>query len=223
MSEQTHTITLEYGFTDANDKAHKTLTFGHRLTGDDLIDIDANTNSLSEQAVRYWTVAHTLTGFGELPRPQFRHALMSLDDFEFDEVEAAHDEYLSMSKNGAAAEFISESTVRLPFGIVRDGEAYNVVTFGNSTRGLDHVAAERLFGNGIRQTFYLIGRRILKIETQDGGKSIDGPLDVEAFDSMDADDIFTLRQADALWVASVRAKRTAGNESQPDQGGESVN
>ncbi len=227
-NEQTHTITLENGFTDAKGVTHKELTFGYRLTGLDLVEIDRSTDGQSNEVVKFWTYKTTLTAFGTLHQAAFLGALLSLEDVELDEVEAGLAAFLT--KAGAAPEFISETVVRLAFGIVREGVTYNTVTFGNPLRGVELVEADRLNLSGVRRNFYLVGAQVSRISTGDGEQSIDGPLDIEAFYPMDADDVFALRNGAEMWKAKRRrdyiarnAKEASGDASASDTNTESVN
>jgi hypothetical protein len=202
METSQHEVTLENGYTDAKGITHKTLTFGHRLTGQDLFNIDRSTSGIGVEASKCWLFDTSLNSFGDLPKLAMLNALLSLDSLELEEVESGYDEFLRQTK--APSEFLAEDAVSLSFGIKHEGETYKIVTFGNPLRGYDFIRADNMNLTGVARLCYLIGLRIKSIATPDGSKSIDGAAKLEAFNEMDADDIFTLQGAAETWEAARR-------------------
>ncbi len=203
---KTHTIELPTGYTDSKDTLHKELVFGRRVTGGDLMRIsesDMSTNTIGFQCAIF---AAALKSFGTLNPAGFLGALLSLDGFERSEVIEAYDGFERESVEGRAEEQISDNTIRLRFGIVRDGVAYTDVTFGRRLIGWDSVNAERRYRSEARRNAYLVGKQVTKIASADGAQVVEGPLEVSDFETMDAMDLVSLREASERWNESDLAK-----------------
>jgi len=199
------TLDLERGFTDAKGAAHQKLVFGRRLTGGDLIRADQKLESFSKISFECAIFASALVEFGTLRRDEMRHALLSLNDLERADVEAAYERFLSQSNDGVEGRAVSDDTVRLAFGIRRDGVVYRDVTFGRLLVGYDELEADTKRLTGVERNCFLIGRQVARIASADGAHVVEGELTLEVFEDLDADDLPALREAADNWYESARA------------------
>lgn len=202
MGTSQHQITLENGYTDTKGVTHNEIIFGHRVNGNDLVEIEGRTDGLSADVSNCWLIGKALLQFGTLQRPNFIDALLSLDSLELEEVEQGHDEFLRRTSSPPL--FISEDTVRLGCGFTLDGERYNTLTVGRLLTGYDLMRADRMRLTGVMRNFYLLGLQVMKISQSDGEKFLDEPLPVEAFYAMDVNDIGAIRQTAELFKAKRR-------------------
>jgi phage FluMu protein gp41 len=220
MSDQTHTIELAVGYQARGGKGepegerHTRVTFGKRLTGADLMNAHDDPQSNVPTQYKLLLLRAGITKFGSLPTPVTLLALLSLDSVDIEDLAAANNEFLSKTQEGHAAEFVSDSEVKLPFGFSSQGLTYNRVLFGRRITGLDMVAAEKKGYGELRRECYLIGREIAQLSTEDHVHTLDGPVEVQVFEALDGHDITVLRTASAIWRDSFRNGR--GGLQKPD-------
>lgn len=212
MSDQTHTIELAVGYQAKNRKGepegerHTRVTFGHRLTCGDLMNIHDDPQSNVPTQYQLLLLRGAITRFGSLPMPVTLLHFLSLDVADIEDLVAANDEFLSMTQEDRAAEYVSESEVRLPFGFEAEGIIYNRVTFGRRVTGLDMVQGEKQGFAELRRDVYLIGREIERLSTADGAHHLDGPIELQTLARLDGHDLTTLRTASLVWRASFRKR-----------------
>ncbi len=211
MNNTTHTIELAGGHQgrdprtkEPNGERHTRVTFGHRLTCGDLMNIHDDPQSNVPTQHQLLLLRGAITRFGSLPVPVTLLQLLSLDIADIEDLVAANNEFLSMTQEGRAAEYISESEVRLPFGLEAEGIIYDRVKFGRRVTGLDMVQGEKLGFAELRRDAYLIGREIERLSTGDGAHHLDGPIELQTLEGLDGHDLTTLRTASLVWRDSFR-------------------
>lgn len=218
MIEQT--ANLDVGYVDSKGNTHTSVTFGRRLHGRDVFEAERTSGLSAENSALLYKAA--ATKFGEL-KFITAHAFLSLDELDLERVEVAYSKFMQASLEGRAVEFIDDCTVRLAFGIVRDGETYNTATFGYLTTGHDEVAAERAGLGSIGTACFLLGKEITKFSTSDGSKSLDTPLSMSIFEELDMDDILALKEASDNWQESLRNARLSERMRQQSEQPEAIN
>ena len=212
MIEQT--AILDVGYVDRKGTSHTSVTFGRRLHGRDVFEAERASNLSAENSALLYRAA--AIKFGELDFITVQ-AFLSLDKLDLERVDVAYNRFMQESLEGRAAEFIDDCTVRVPFGIVREGETYNTATFGYLTTGHDEVAAERAGFGSIGTTCFLLAREITKFSTSDGSKSLDTPLPMSLFEEMDIADILALKEASDNWQESLRDARANARLRESEQ------
>jgi hypothetical protein len=216
MSEKTYTIELSVSGTR--------VTFGKRLRGIDLFNIDADPQSNIPTQNQLLIVRAAITEFGALKLsdqqgkflPVALTVLLALDTVDIDDLIAGYNEFLAQGLEGRAAKFVSASEVKLALGYERDGIVYTSVTFGNRLTGLDRVQADRDgYALGIKRECFLIGKETVRLSSADNAAVIEGPIGIEVFEQLDNDDVLTLTKAAVKWRDSFRK---SGRGVQPDVG-----
>src|SRR5437868_413314 len=143
MTEATYTIELIEGYKDGKGVVHRRVTFGKRLKGRDLMDIDADPQSNLQTQHQLLILRGGITEFGTLPIPVPLTNLLELTIFDFEALVSANNEFLDNGLNGRQPEFISYNEAKLPIGYERNGLVYNRVHFGNRVKAMYLVLAEQ--------------------------------------------------------------------------------
>lgn len=227
MSDTTHTIELSVGYESKGSRGeeavrHTRVVFGKRLTGAVLMAIHDDPQSNIPTQHQLMLLRGGITQFGELPIPVLLTVLLALDSIDIEDLVAANDRYLALTQEGRAPEFVSDSEVKLAFGFEDNGLVYNRVRFGRRVVGRDLVDAEKKGYAELRRECYLIGREVERLTTEDGAHVLDGPIELQVFEQLDAYDITTLRAASMGWRDSFRKSRKgvpAGGAQRDDSGG----
>lgn len=199
-------LTLLGGYTDRDGNLHREVVFGKRLTAGDMMNLDYDPQA--QNPVHYVELTRRLmiTKFGTLSMPPALPVMLALDTIDRDDLQAAQQKFLQGSDNRTGEYRTDDNEVKLPFGFVVEGVEYNVVKFGNRLSVKDEAEAAE-FPDGLKPTLFLIGKQISKISTEDGMLSIDGQVDLERFESLDAVSIGFLRVGAELFRQSFRLKR----------------
>lgn len=216
MSQTEHTVTLRTGFTDDEGVTHKTLVFGHRITGRDLVQVDREIAG-SKSAVRRECALYrqSLIKFGDLPEDKWLHALLSLNSIDRSAVTVAFNEFHRISAEGREPKTLSIETVRLGWPVKREEHLFDTVTFGHLLTGYDEVEADSLAG--AENTFFLTARMISRLSSSEGEQALEGPFDHTLFRELSFEDIVALNQASDGWEAEqVRLSLGADTEQSAD-------
>lgn len=212
MDNVTHTVELAVGYEGKAPRGkevvrHTRVVFGKRLTGADLMAIHDDPQSNLPTQHQLMLLRGGITQFGSLPVPVPLTVLLALDGVDIEDLVAANNQYLALTQEGHESEFTSDTDVKLAFGFEGDGFVYNRVRFGRRVVGRDMVDAEKKGYAELRRECYLIGREIEFIETESGQHRLDGPIELQVFEKLDAYDITTLRAASMGWRDSFRKSR----------------
>jgi hypothetical protein len=142
--------------------------------------------------------------FGELIMPVALSVLLDLADYDRELLMEAQNEFAALSSEGRTIELL-EDRAKLAFGFKIDDVIYDRVEFGKHNTGRDEVEADRLRLSGLSRECFLVGKQISALKTSDGSGVIDGPIELERFESLvDGGDIVILRGAAFLWRQTFR-------------------
>jgi hypothetical protein len=202
MSE--HTIELLGGYVDEKGNAHKSVTFGKRLTGKELFAIDEDPMGQLQTQYSDLLIRASITRFGLLSMPVPLSVLLALDFIDREDLSDGYNKFMAAGLEGRVAEFRADDEVRLSFGYESSGLVFDVVKFGTRLTGMDSVEADRRKLIGVRRECFMVGKQIVKLSQSDGTSVLDGALELQQFDRLDAHDIATLRTASELWRQSFR-------------------
>lgn len=219
-----HKIELTFGYTGMDSIVHKTVVFGKRANGLELMEIDEDDASSFPTQHQLMLFAAAITKFGEIRMPTPITVLLDLDAADLDDLSEAYNKFNTDTLAGRKAEFVSDSEVRLVIGYEKGGITYNRAIFGKRIKGRDMVVADTKGMQGLRRECYLIGLQIARLMTDDGAHDLTGPIEIEVFEQLDGADILSLRIAAARWRESFRlggrALQEAVGAQHPAPGGE---
>lgn len=204
-------IVLTGGYTqtqqDKKDVLHNHVTFDKRLDGASLFAMDENPASEIQTQAMLLTIAATITKFGTLPMPVPLEVLLKLNINDIQALRNAHNKFMAEGVGEREVEFPSDSEVKLAFGYTDNGVTYTHVKFGVRLTGYDLVAADDAgYREGVmRREYFLIGRELKSISTDDGQYKLDGPFDLSLFEKLDGEDFVSMRIAATRWRGSFRS------------------
>jgi hypothetical protein len=204
MEVTPRTITLSGGYTDKEGHIHRDVTFGRRLQGKDLFAIDSDKQANIPAQYDSLLMRPAITKFGELSLPVTLQALLSLAKPDREDLSDAFNQFQLETAGDRTPEYVSNNVVHLAFGFILNDITYNVVTFGRQCTGFDEVAADKEGLEGLGHECFLIGREIASLSQTDGSATVDGPIELQFFQEVDAADIANLRLASQLWRNSFR-------------------
>jgi hypothetical protein len=208
MEPVTHSIDLTVGHQDKQGKVHTRVVFGHRVTAADLFNLDVDPQAQNPTQYGDLIIRAHITEFGSLKLPVPLTVLLSLDSVDREDLLDGCNIFQSLSGQDHEARFLGNNRVKLGFGFVVNGVVYEYAQFGNRLTGMDEVEADRLSLKGVTRSCFLIGKQLVQISDAEGTATIDGPIPVEYFGSLDGADVATLRGAAELWRQSFRVART---------------
>lgn len=212
MDATSKTIELVIGHTDGKGVRHTHVSFGKRLRGRELFEMDADQQSEIPTQHKLMVLRGAITAFGTLPLPVPLSTLLKLDVIDIDDLMTGYNDFLAEGVEGRTAQFISESEVKLPVGYENNGIVYNRVQFGNRITGMELIAAEKEKLTGLKRECFLIGKQIKTLLSEDGKYSLDGTLELQVFEKLDGVDILDMRAASLIWRQSFRAGRSTVSE-----------
>jgi hypothetical protein len=194
-------VKLIFGPDTQDGKRHLDVTIGRRLTGADLFRINEEQGQGSTQ-FQLMVLQSVVTKFGELRMPVPMNVLLSLRRVDSRLLGKAYNDFLKESAGGGKAEKLGAGRYRLAGGFSKGDIIFDVVEFGNHLTGYDEVEADSMEGS--RQTCYLMGREIARLSQSSGPATLAGPLGIEMFEPLDAEDIFALQKFEVDWFDSFR-------------------
>lgn len=202
-------FSLSRGYTDPDKVVHRDVTFGRRVTALDLFNLDGN--PLAQGDTRYNTliVRSAITKFGNLPMPVPVEVLLSLTRTDREDLINRYNRFARESAGERKGEFISPNKVQLAFGFNINGLVYDTVEYGSEVTGFDEVAADDLGLTGLSHECYLIGREIKRLSQSKSVATLDGPIDLQFFHTLDAADLLNLRLGSVAWRNSFRGEQKA--------------
>jgi hypothetical protein len=205
MSEITPvTIELAIGHTDLRGKVHSRVTFGQRINGKKMFEIDGDPQSSISTQYQDLVMRAAITEFGELKMPVALTVLLNLDSIDREDLAEGFARLMNESAGESRVEYLSETKVKLAYGYERNGLVYDVATFGTRLTGMDEVAADREKLEGLRRHCFLAGRQVTRLSESKGESVLDGPMSLEIFETLDAIDIGAIRAASEVWRNSFR-------------------
>lgn len=177
------------------------MTIGYALKARDVFAIRQAWQRGSDFLYNALVLQCAITRFGNLPLPVSMNVLLSLDSVDFELLAISYNEF---SAQLGRPEIISDSTIKLVFGVTVAGSLFDVVELGLSTNETHIEEAYRRGLDGIAGIAYIASRQIKQLRQSDGGRSLDGPLDFDALLEMDSIDLFALTSASSIWKSSTR-------------------
>jgi hypothetical protein len=216
-----HTIELTFGYEDKDGTVHREVTFGRRVTVGDLIVLDNDPRARNPVQYEDRTKLKAITKFGTMKLPLKIDVLLGLNSIDRADVDTGFDTFCVESRGDREAAYPTEKSTQVYFGFEIDGEIYDVVEFGKLITGRDEVDAAAMSLAGIARECFLLGRRITRLsKSEDPIASIDGPLQLEAFTNLDAQDLLLLRAGAAIAEAFFRIEGKGKGGKQPAEGGD---
>jgi hypothetical protein len=206
-----HEGTLPFGYENRDlqnkKELHQRFVFGKRPTGSDLLQISRRRESqiATQSALMY--VRAALIEFGSLGKPPLS-VLLSLNEVDRDVLLGEYDRFLQLSGGERVVQELSESAVKLPFGLEVDGVLYDVIEFGGLLTGYQQVELERTGASGLELNCLSLIKQIKSVRQSEGKQRLNRALTLEDFESMDGQDITSLLEANSQWVDSFRRPRT---------------
>lgn len=208
MTTTSKTIELPIGYIDKDGAVHREVVFGRRITGRDLFDLDDDPQAEVKTQRSDMIVRKAITKFGTLPLPVDLKVMLGLDRLDRQDLTRGYNGFAIESAGDRRPEFISDKQVKLAFGFVLDGVVYDIVTFGKRLTGYDEVESDTLGLSELSQACFLIGKEIVHLSHSADAQTLDGPVELSAFDTLDGADVFTLNAASEKWLDSFRPKRS---------------
>ena len=117
--ECAHTIDLIGGYTDAKRVTHRRVTFGHRITGKDIFNLDSDPASQNPTQYQDLIVRAAITEFGTLTMPVPLQVLLNLDSIDREDLTEAHNKFQTLSLGERKAELLPEYQCKLAFGFTQ--------------------------------------------------------------------------------------------------------
>jgi phage FluMu protein gp41 len=219
-----HKIKLLTGYTDNKKVTHQDVTIGKRVTVGDLMLLDQDPRGSSVTQYNDLVMARMITAFGELKMPLALSVLLSLDEVDREDLQRAGHEFNQMTAGEITPEYGEDHSVRLAFGFKIGEDEYNRVSFGRMLTGHDHVEADRQELAGVSRECFLLGRQITKIRTDNEAVTLDGPVELESFKTLDGMSLQLLRVGAVMYRTSFRFEREAlsrearKDSADPDEG-----
>lgn len=222
MNLETHSVELIEGYTDKKGVKHTEVKFGKRPTVGDLMAIErdpqAQNPTLYEDLIRRLMI----TAFGSLKCPVMLPVLLELDTIDRDDLGAAANEFLRMTRPEDNGELLPDDAVRLMFGITIESTTYNIFKFGNRLTGKDLLDADKNGLIGVSKNAFEIGRQVSEVSHSETGLTVKGILSLEQMASLDSEDFNLLRVAGELYRQSFRARRKTVSGKQSGENGVST-
>lgn len=212
------TVTLALGYKGGpGDEPRRTVVLGRRLTGVDLMNIGDQPESRSATQLNLALIAAAITEFGDLPVPVPLTVLLSLKSIDREDLAAAYAKFVEETAGAGTAARLTDSRYRLARGFEIGGVVYDVVEFKDLLTGYDELEAEDF--EGWRRACFLIGKQIGSLSQTAGAARRDGPVAVEAFESLDAEDVYSLNEFVGKFKDSFRRAARAAVQQDAGAGG----
>jgi hypothetical protein len=205
-------LTLAFGYEGRPGEHVRDVVVGRRVTGGDLIRIGDEADGQGQTQFQLAVLQAAITKFGDLKLPVPMNVLLSLKRPDRRQIGRAYDEFCKEQGETGKAEKLAAGRYRLAHGFTVGEVVYDVVEFGNHLTGYDEIDADEM--SGYRQACFLMGREITRLSQSSGPASMAGPLEVEAFESLYAEDVFALQRFENDWYDSFRPQ-----EGEPVQAG----
>lgn len=211
MKEEKHKIELITGYVDKK-ITHREVEFGKRLTVGDLMALDTDPQAKNPTQYSDLILRRMITKFGTLKMPVPLNVLLGLNSIDREDLQAGADKFLEITRGDRAGEFQEDNEVRLRFGFDVDGTRYHLAKFGSLTTGRDLVEADSMSLQGVARECFILGRQIVRLRTEDGQATVDGPVDLTFFRLVDGEDFNLLRIGAEMWKATFRFGRKGVSE-----------
>lgn len=199
-----HTIELPIGYTDSKEVTHKSVTFGHLITGKELFEIESDPQSALRSQYDDLILRQSITEFGSLKRPVPLSVFLALDSIDHDDLNEGLDIFSKKNREGREYEILASDKVKLVYGFEHNGLVYDVVEFGPRIIRMDDVEADKLGYEGARRHCFLAGKQIARFSQSDGASEWLGPVGLDIFEQLLVADIQAIRVAGEVHRQSFR-------------------
>jgi hypothetical protein len=224
------TIELDLGHTDNKKVRHTKVTFGKRITGKKLFEIDGDAQASIPTQYQDLILRAAITEFGTLKMPVPLKVLLDLDSLDREDLSTGFNRFSTESLGGRQAEQLADNKLRLAIGYESNGLTYDLVEFGTRLTGMAEVEADRLRLSDVKRRCFLAGKQVVRFGQSDGESVLDGPMPLETFEQLDSADLYSIVLGAEVWRNSFRRpgarvsaerlseKRHAANENASSAG-----
>ncbi len=174
------------------------VVFGKRPTAGDQIKIEDDPQSAFDIQKSLMYARASMVQVGDKQRQPYLTELLNLKRADRETIIEGYIEFLNMSIGHRTQEKVDDDTLKLAFGLIEDGETFDLVTLcDNSSElsGYEELEIERSAKGDFEQTCALMGRDVARLSQSDGGGSIEGPLSIEQVGRFDFFDLNFMRTA----------------------------
>lgn len=189
-------LELLEGFADEKGTKHTKVEIGNLTKAGEYFLFESIWEDFSETALNAFLLSRAITKFGTLKTPVSESFLLNLLSTDLEDLGNALNEFTA--QNGTP-QLYAQNTIKLIYGIEKDGVVYDLVEFGAHTKGFDEVQKERLNLSGNRGMAFLAGKEIVKLYQSEGEKSLNTGLDLEAFSQMYLIDVIGILEQSKIW------------------------
>ena len=168
--------------------------------------------------------------------------LLDLDSIDRDDLAHGYNEFAALSLGDREPSVMPPDKVKLAFGFTVREMNYDLVVFGRRVTGRDDVQADKLGLTGIARMCYRAGRQISKLATACSkcagagsvesaqcaeckgtgyvaGSELEGPIELEFFNSLDGIDIQIIGAGADLWRQTFRLRGGSVHKEGPGADG----
>lgn len=196
-------IRLVFGYERGGEpESIRDVVVSRRMTGADVFRIGDELEGQSQTQFQLMALQASITKFGDLVMPVPLNVLLSLKRADRRLISGAYDEMVKEMGGKAKSEKLAERRYKLGRGFSHGGEFYDVVEFGNHLTGYDELEADEMIGH--RQVCFLIGKEIARLSQSNGPAQLSGPVAVEMFEELFAEELFDLERFESDWLNSFR-------------------
>ena len=199
-------VTLNFGYEGRPGGPIRDLVVGRRVTGADLLRINDEGDGQAGIQFQLAVLASAITEFGDFKMPVPPNVMLSLKRPDRRLIAKGYDALVRESSGGRKAQKLAPGRYRLERGFEFGETLYDVVEFGNHLSGFDELEADEM--SGFREVFFLLGKEITRLSQSEGAATKSGPLAVEDFETLYAEDAFALQRYEADWYDSFRPAET---------------
>src|SRR5688572_28862775 len=97
MDQITHSVDLVGGYVDKKDVRHSRVVFGHRITAQDLFNLDEDPQGQNPTQYNDLIIRSSIVEFGTLPMPVPLTVLLNLDSVDREDLVDGHNVYSALT------------------------------------------------------------------------------------------------------------------------------
>jgi hypothetical protein len=200
MSEQQIKVTktLPFGLPgkDGGEPIRR-VVFAKRPTAGDQIKIEDDVQAAFDIQKSLMYARTSIVEFGDKQRQPHLTELLSLKRPDRETIIEGYIEFLTASIGDRTQEKIDDDTLKLAFGLIEEGETYDLVTLcdkSSELTGYEELELERSAKGDFEQLCMLLGRDVAQLSSE-SGRVIEGPLGIEQIRKFDFFDLSFMRVA----------------------------
>lgn len=189
-------IELFNGYTDKKGKIHKQIEISKLIKAGEFFFLEATWGNQSPTTLTAYLLSHAITKFGKLEIPVSTNILLELYKTDLEDLVAI---FNSFTEQNGTPILIDEKTVKLVFGLEKDGTIYDLAEFGKLTTGKDVVEAEMKELSGNREAVFLAGKEIVRLKQSNGDLVLEGELNLETIGELYLIDALGIVEQSKIW------------------------